>query len=297
MLTSPSCNLKRGTAMLSLTGIALSCLKQKLSKQGTLFCILCIASLIGQTFGAAEVVWAVNCGGQAHTDVHGIRYQADSLQIGYASDYGKSLTIQRVVPQDQILYQTERYHRSTFGYDIPVTKDGDYVLVLKFSEVWFTSSSQKVFDVILNGEHTIVNELDIYAKVGRGVAHDEIIPFSIKNGKLRVNGETSQIDGKISVEFLKGDLDNPKVNAIYVIKGIVEDVPKLAPLPGGDNLREETDDEEEEEIDNAKPSKSRRPSGPKAKDPYATDDTSTMLLPVFMAIGAFIPLLFCLCKL
>ena len=50
----------------------------------------------------------------------------------------------------------------------------------------------------------MIHELDIFGKVGRGVAHDEIIPFSVRNGKLKVNGETSEIvDGKISVEFVK----------------------------------------------------------------------------------------------
>ena len=64
---------------------------------------------------------------------------------------------------------------------------------------WF-----QVFDVVLNGEHTIVSELDIFGRVGRGVAHDEVVPFSIKGGKLRVSGEQSQIDGKkISLEFVK----------------------------------------------------------------------------------------------
>jgi hypothetical protein len=61
-----------------------------------------------------------------------------------------------------------------------------------------------VFDVVLNGEHTVVNELDIFGKVGRGVAHDEAVAFSIKGGRLKVGGETSQIDGKkISLEFVK----------------------------------------------------------------------------------------------
>lgn len=55
----------------------------------------------------------------------------------------------------------------------------------------------------LNGEHTVVENLDIYNKVGRGVAHDEIVPFSVRNGKLKVNGETSKINGKVSVEFIK----------------------------------------------------------------------------------------------
>ena len=59
-------------------------------------------------------------------------------------DYGKSLNIQRVVPQDAVLYQTERYHTGTFGYEFPIKGDGNYVLVTKFSEVWFTAPNQKV---------------------------------------------------------------------------------------------------------------------------------------------------------
>ncbi|XP_061188543.1 malectin-A-like [Saccostrea echinata] len=255
-----------------------------------LFCLnLSVTHAIGDVF------WAVNCGGEAHTDVHGIRYQKDPAQVGIASDYGKTLMIDRVVPQDQILYQTERYHMSTFGYEIPIKEDGDYVLVLKFCEVWFTSPNKKVFDVTLNGEHTVVENLDIYNKVGRGVAHDEIIPFSVRNGKLKVNGETSKINGKVSVEFIKGEYDNPKINAMYAMKGTVEDVPSLAPFPGAH--REQEEEEEEEEINESKPTKSRRPSGPKVVDPYSEDDTSTILLPVFVAVGAFFPLLFCLCKL
>ena len=76
-------------------------------------------------------------------------YQADQLDIGIPSDYGKSLMIQRVIEEDQILYQTERYHVDSFGYDVPINKDGDYVLVLKFSEVWFTAPNQKVYNNIL----------------------------------------------------------------------------------------------------------------------------------------------------
>ena len=63
--------------------------------------------------------------------------------------------------------------------------------------------SLQVFDVQLNGQHLVVEGLDIYGRVGRGVAHDEIIPFSIKNGMLKVGGESSLFDGKLSVEFVK----------------------------------------------------------------------------------------------
>ncbi len=94
-----------------------------------------------------KIVFAVNAGGPAHVDTDGIKYEGDTLKDGIASDYGRRLwTIGRVDPEDAILYQTERYSLSTFGYDIPMKDDGDYVLVLKFSEVYFLHSARKVSD-------------------------------------------------------------------------------------------------------------------------------------------------------
>lgn len=62
----------------------------------------------------------------------------------------------------------------------------------------------QVFDVVLNGDHTVVADLDIFEKVGRGVAHDEYIPFKIVKGRLFYNEEDSEIHaGKIRVEFIK----------------------------------------------------------------------------------------------
>ncbi|QQP41771.1 KIAA0152 -like protein, partial [Caligus rogercresseyi] len=56
---------------------------------------------------------------------------------------------------------------------------------------------------------------------------------------------------------------------------------------------------EEDEVGYEKSESSARhinPSGPKARDPYELDDTSVML-PIFVAVGAFIPLVLCMCKL
>lgn len=73
------------------------------------------------------------------------------------------------------------------------------------------------------------------------------------------------------------------------------DVPKLPPLPG---LREELSDlpNEEESKSEDKPERVRKTSGPRAIDPYASDESS-LLLPVLITLGVFIPTLFCLCKL
>lgn len=63
-------------------------------------------------------------------------------------------------------------------------------------------------------------------------------------------------------------------------------------------MREMKDDDEEQERERnkrKKPSSSVKTSEPVVEDPYAADETS-YLIPVLVAIGAFIPLLFCLCK-
>ncbi|KAH0625468.1 hypothetical protein JD844_014998 [Phrynosoma platyrhinos] len=123
-----------------------------------------------------------------------------------ASDYGMKLPILRSNPEDQILYQTERYNEETFGYEVPIKEEGDYVLVLKFAEVYFAQSQQKVFDVRVNG-HVVVKDLDIFDRVGHSTAHDEIIPISIKKGKLSVQGEVSTFTGKLNIEFVKVTTD------------------------------------------------------------------------------------------
>lgn len=98
-----------------------------------------------------NTIWAVNCGGDAHIDVNGVSYAADFNSQGIASDYGLRLVIHRAQPGDEILYQTERYGFSTFYYEFPMPDRGSYVLHLKFSEVWFRESNQKVraFDSII----------------------------------------------------------------------------------------------------------------------------------------------------
>lgn len=105
---------------------------------------LIIGVLTGDVLSTGEVIYAVNNGGPAHTDLNGVHYQADQLGVGVPSDFGKILTIGRVAPPDQILYQTERYHLSNFGYTIPIKENGDYVLILKFCEVYFQAPRLKV---------------------------------------------------------------------------------------------------------------------------------------------------------
>ncbi|XP_078523823.1 malectin [Lissotriton helveticus] len=248
---------------------------------------------------AEKVVWAINAGGESHVDVHGIHFKKDPLEgrVGRASDYGLKLPILRSNPEDQVLYQTERYNEETFGYEVPIKEEGDYVVVVKFAEVYFAQSQQKVFDVRLNG-HVVVKDLDIFDRVGHSTAHDEIIPISVRKGKLSVQGEVSTFTGKLHIEFVKGYYDNPKVCAILLMKGTTDEVPKLLPHPGLEKKEEEEEEEEYEDGSSSKKqvNRNRVQSGPRTPNPYASDNSSLMF-PILVAFGVFIPTLFCLCRL
>ena len=103
---------------------------------------------------------------------------------GQSSDFGANYEIKST--NEQELYQSERWGEEDFFYDIPITQSGRYVLVLKFSEVYFNSPSEKIFDVSL-GKETVVKHLDIFSKVGKATAYDEYVEFEFKNNKIYVN--------------------------------------------------------------------------------------------------------------
>ena len=139
-----------------------------------------------------NVVIAINCGGEEFRDSKGILYQKvitsliqdDYYDNGQASDFGTQFDIK--LTTDQELYQTERWHSDTFTYRLPFSGTGKHVLVLKFSEVYFNSPNEKVFDVQL-GKETVHRQIDIYGKVGKAAALDEFVEFESKDGKIYIN--------------------------------------------------------------------------------------------------------------
>ena len=61
------------------------------------------------------------------------------------------------------------------------------------SEVYFNAPNMKVFDIVLNGDLTVVSDLDIFEKVGRGVAHDEYVEFSVEDNRIIYQAETTNL--------------------------------------------------------------------------------------------------------
>lgn len=174
---------------------------------------------------AENVLLAINCGGDAFKDSKDIEYMEDSyVEGGQSSDFGSQFDIKNT--NDQTVYQTERWSQSDIVYKLPIP-EGKYVLVLKFSEVYFNNMNEKVFDVYI-GDKKVIQNIDIFAKVGKSTAYDEFLEFEVKGDKIYVGGKL--IEGGYNAEeetmkliFRKGQSDNPKINAIVVVKGNLGD--------------------------------------------------------------------------
>ena len=129
--------------------------------------------------------------------------------------------------KDQEVYQTERWSNEDFYYNIPIKSTGKYVLIFKFSEVYFNAAGEKIFDVEIGGEKVLQN-VDIFGKVGKATALDEYVQVEIKNGKCYINGRAieSGFDANkkvLKVKFVKKEKDNPKINGIVLVKGTIDD--------------------------------------------------------------------------
>ena len=66
--------------------------------------------------------------------------------------------------------------------------------------------------------------MDIFSIVGKLKAHDEYFEFTLKDNKISHNkneavGAYDPSKKTLKISFVKGPKDNPKINAIIVMKG------------------------------------------------------------------------------
>jgi ribosomal protein S6 len=181
---------------------------------------------INTKLNPSNVEIAINCGGPEFRTKSGVTYQKDNyFEGGEASDFGMNSDIKNT--KDKEIYQTERWSSKDLDYNIPLKNDGKYVLVLKFSEVYFNSKGEKVFDFKI-GETTILENIDIFEKVGKNNAYDEYIEFELKKNKICVDGKEAvngydEDNKKLQISFDKKEADNPKINAILIVRGTLKD--------------------------------------------------------------------------
>ena len=140
---------------------------------------------------AGGVIFAMNCGGSGYVDKAGVTYQADQFYNGGSTS---STSAGIAGTEDSPLYQTERY--GNFSYSIPVT-NGNYQVLLRFAEIYWSSAGSRVFDVWMEGTKVISN-LDIFARVGKNRAYDVSLPVTVTDGKLDIRFQATKDYGKVS---------------------------------------------------------------------------------------------------
>ena len=146
---------------------------------------------------ATTPVVLVHAGGAAYTDSLGQNWIADADFTG-GSTAGTTSTIKGT--PDPTLYQTERYGSFSYQFAVP---NGTHNVTLKFAEIYWTTTGQRIFNVSINGTQVLTN-FDIVAAAGAPLtAIDKTFPVTVSNGT-------------VTVQFILGSANYPKVSAIEI---------------------------------------------------------------------------------
>jgi hypothetical protein len=151
----------------------------------------------------------INCGGPAYKD-----YLAEQMWVGSNVEYGhfdgwanqNSSTVAGAA--DPIVYQTEWAAAAEYRFRVP---NGKYLVILMMAENYFTATGNRIFDIAVQGT-TVEKNLDLFAKVGKGVQYQKTVP------------NVNVTEGVLSIHFMS-KLDNALINGIvlmYVGTGVGE---------------------------------------------------------------------------
>ncbi len=143
----------------------------------------------------------INVGGNAV-----LGYLPD-LEFKYNSEYGysegtnatASSSVNILNTEEDEIYRSERYYITKYDVRVP---NGIYKVTLKFCENYFTLIGNRVFDVFVQNSLKIDN-LDIFSKVGKNAAYDEVI------------NDVEVTDGLLKLHFC-AEIGEPLINGIVV---------------------------------------------------------------------------------
>lgn len=151
---------------------------------------------VSQSGASGEIAFALNAGGQVYTDKAGVRYSADTYyQSGRTWKTDSSIA----ETEDDELHKSSRY--GNFSYAVPIP-NGNYVVTLKFAEIYWSSANRRIFNVKVGGQEVIRN-LDLFAKVGKNRAYDVTIPVSVNDRVLRIEFVPIKDNAKISAILVR----------------------------------------------------------------------------------------------
>lgn len=147
----------------------------------------------------------INSGGPAYTDSKGQVWAADSGFTAGSTYEDFNATISGTA--DPALHQDERYgDGEDFSYNFNMNP-GTYTVKLYNATLWDGGCGvgTRVFDVTINGKK-VLTDYDMNTKVDCLTETIESIPLISTN------------DGKINITFNVGAMQNPKINAIEIVR-------------------------------------------------------------------------------
>ncbi|EEA05800.1 uncharacterized protein CMU_028100 [Cryptosporidium muris RN66] len=193
---------------------------------------------------STNVIYAVNCGGPAHYSKYDdIHYKDDrGYNGGKINESGKKFSPFPYLKDDKV-YQTQRYTTENslqYILDLDQLNPGKFVIVLKLSEVTFREVGKNLFGISV-GNILYSQGLDIFSIAGFATPLEVYIECEYyENGKITLNDV--EITNGYSAEEKKLILalirikEDPKINAIVVYQGNLEEIPKIEKFEFNSNL-------------------------------------------------------------
>ncbi len=160
------------------------------------YLILICCFLVTSSNLQGEVLYAVNCGGDAYEAADGTQFEGDAYYSGGAMT---SLSGDIEGTLDDELHHDYRWSSSSFSYSFTIA-NGDYVVDLYFADN--SALGTRVFDVSIEGNLEL-DEFDIRAQAPERTEVIETFPVTIA-------------DGELNVAIASGTAGNGKLSAIRV---------------------------------------------------------------------------------
>ena len=152
---------------------------------------------------SSTVVLGIKAGGSDYISGNGVHYLADRyFSGGVKGKTGSAIKGTTEAP----LYQTGR--SGNFSYAIPLA-NGNYDLTLKFAENTYSSSGERIFDVLVRGT-TALKDFDMYNLSGRNTALDVTFTVSVTSGILNIQFVPTIGDAQINALLISTASSTPK---------------------------------------------------------------------------------------
>lgn len=143
----------------------------------------------------------INCGGPAYNDFLPDQMWNANLEYGYLDGIKYQNTNTTSGSSDPMIFKSELNGTAEYRVRVP---NGTYAVFLMMSENYFTAAGKRLFDIAVQGT-VVETNLDLFAKVGKGVQYQKVVPNVLVK------------EGMLDIHFMSL-IDNAVINGITIIQ-------------------------------------------------------------------------------